>query len=92
MGVLNRKSRLGRQLKRQGGTSQVSIYPLRQPSLSSMIDTVIQVFQEHGDVQPGSMSSLLTGDDERIFAAQRDAFARRIAIALGSPKRSAGAR
>jgi len=60
-----------------GIAAQVSIYPLRQPSFSSTIDAALQVFQEHGlEVQAGAMSSLLTGDDECIFAALREAFVR----------------
>jgi uncharacterized protein YqgV (UPF0045/DUF77 family) len=60
-----------------GIAAQVSIYPLRQPSLSSTIDAALQVFQEHGlEVQAGAMSSLLTGDDEAVFAGLREAFAR----------------
>jgi uncharacterized protein YqgV (UPF0045/DUF77 family) len=59
-----------------GIAAQVSIYPLRQPSLAPAIDTALQVFQEHGlDVQPGAMSSLVSGDDEAIFAGLREAFA-----------------
>ncbi|MCL7453292.1 MAG: thiamine-binding protein [Anaerolineae bacterium] len=60
-----------------GIAAQISIYPLRQPSLAPAIDTVLQVLQEHGlDVQPGAMSSLVTGDDEAIFAGLREAFVR----------------
>jgi uncharacterized protein YqgV (UPF0045/DUF77 family) len=60
-----------------GIAAQVSIYPLRQPSLAPMIDTALQVFQDHGlDVQPGAMSSLVTGDDKALFAGLREAFAR----------------
>jgi uncharacterized protein YqgV (UPF0045/DUF77 family) len=60
-----------------GIAAQVSIYPLRQPSLSPAIDAALQLFQEHGlDVQPGAMSSLVTGDDEAIFAALSQAFVR----------------
>jgi uncharacterized protein YqgV (UPF0045/DUF77 family) len=60
-----------------GIAAQVSIYPLRQPALSPAIETALQVFQQHGlDVQPGAMSSLVAGDDQAIFAALREAFAR----------------
>jgi uncharacterized protein YqgV (UPF0045/DUF77 family) len=60
-----------------GIAAQVSIYPLRQPALSPAIETALQVFQKRGlEVQPGAMSSLVTGDDEAVFAGLREAFAR----------------
>jgi uncharacterized protein YqgV (UPF0045/DUF77 family) len=58
-----------------GITAQVSLYPLRQETLSPIIDEALQTFQEHGlQVEPGSMSSLITGDDAAIFAALQEAF------------------
>ena len=58
-----------------GITAQVSLYPLRQETLSPIIDEALQTFQEHGlQVEPGSMSSLITGDDDTIFAALQEAF------------------
>jgi uncharacterized protein YqgV (UPF0045/DUF77 family) len=58
-----------------GITAQVSLYPLRQETLSPIIDEALQTFQEHGlHVEPGPMSSLITGDDATIFAALQEAF------------------
>ena len=58
-----------------GITAQVSLYPLRQESLSPAIDAAVATFQEHDlDVEPGPMSTLITGDDVAIFGALQEAF------------------
>jgi uncharacterized protein YqgV (UPF0045/DUF77 family) len=58
-----------------GIAAQVSLYPLRQASLSPAIDEALQIFQEHGlSVEPGAMSTLITGDDAVVFAALQEAF------------------
>jgi len=55
--------------------AQVSIYPLRQPSLSPAINKALDIFQKHGlEVTPGAMSSLVSGADEALFAAIKEAF------------------
>ena len=60
-----------------GIAAQVSLYPLRQESLSPAIEETLRIFQEHGlHVEPGAMSSLITGDDAAVFAALREAFCR----------------
>lgn len=60
-----------------GIAAQVSLYPLRQASLSPAIDQALRIFQEHGlDVEPGAMSTLIAGDDAAVFAALREAFRR----------------
>ena len=56
-------------------TAQVSLYPLRQPHLSATIHQVLDVFSGHGlEVIPGTMSSLITGEDETVFTALKEAF------------------
>jgi uncharacterized protein YqgV (UPF0045/DUF77 family) len=56
-------------------SAQVSLYPLRQERLSPAIDVALQSFREHGlAVETGAMSSVITGDDEAIFAALQQAF------------------
>jgi uncharacterized protein YqgV (UPF0045/DUF77 family) len=56
-------------------TAQVSVYPLRQETLSPAIDKALEIFQAHGlDVDAGTMSSLVTGDDGAVFAALQKAF------------------
>jgi uncharacterized protein YqgV (UPF0045/DUF77 family) len=57
--------------------AQVSLYPLRQVSLSPAIDEALRIFREHGlNVEPGAMSTLITGDDAATFAALQEAFRR----------------
>lgn len=59
-----------------GIAAQVSIYPLRQPALSPTIEAALEVFQEFGlEVQAGTMSTVITGEDEAVFGALRQAFA-----------------
>ena len=58
-----------------GITAQVSLYPLRQLSLSPAINEALQIFREHGlSVEPGAMSTLITGNDAAVFAALQEAF------------------
>ena len=55
--------------------AQVSLYPLRQPGISPQIERAIAVFSEHGlKVTPGSMSTVVSGDHDRIFDALKQAF------------------
>jgi tRNA-Thr(GGU) m(6)t(6)A37 methyltransferase TsaA len=58
-----------------GISAQVSLYPLGQEDLSPAIDEALRIFREHGlDVNPGPMSTLISGDDEAIFAALQSTF------------------
>jgi uncharacterized protein YqgV (UPF0045/DUF77 family) len=60
-----------------GVTAQVSLYPLRQETLSTAIAEAIRVFQEHGlEVFPGVMSTLIVGDDAAIFDALEEVLQR----------------
>lgn len=55
-------------------TAQVSVYPLRQPRLSPTIDEAVTICRAHGlDVRPGPMSTLVSGNDEALFAALKEA-------------------
>ncbi len=55
--------------------AQVSMYPLRQPSLSPAIDKALAIFKNHGlKVTPGAMSSVVSGEDEALFSAIKEAF------------------
>jgi uncharacterized protein YqgV (UPF0045/DUF77 family) len=59
-----------------GLTAQVSLYPLRQDHLSPAIDAALALWRERGlDVQPGSMSTLIAGDEAAVWEALRAAFA-----------------
>jgi tRNA-Thr(GGU) m(6)t(6)A37 methyltransferase TsaA len=58
-----------------GIAAQVSLYPLRQESLSQGINETLAIFREHGlHVELGAMSSLIAGDDADVFAALQEAF------------------
>jgi uncharacterized protein YqgV (UPF0045/DUF77 family) len=60
-----------------GIAAQVSIYPLRQPALSPAIDAALQVFEAFDlGVDAGPMSTVVTGEDQAVFAALREAFLR----------------
>jgi uncharacterized protein YqgV (UPF0045/DUF77 family) len=60
-----------------GIAAQVSLYPLRQETLSPAIDEALHVFQAHGlHVEPGTMSSMITGNDAALFAALQETFVR----------------
>ncbi|KPK21757.1 MAG: hypothetical protein AMJ76_01780 [Dehalococcoidia bacterium SM23_28_1] len=55
--------------------AQVSLYPLRQPQLSSAIEGALAVFREHQlQVTSGSMSTAVWGDYDRVFDALKQAF------------------
>ena len=56
-------------------SAQVSLYPLRSPRLSPTIDRAFAIFHAYRlDVQPGSMSTIVSGDDAAVFAALHQAF------------------
>ena len=58
-----------------GISAQVSLYPLGQENLSPTIEVALNVFRHHGlDVTPGSMSTLISGDDAAVFSALQEAF------------------
>ncbi len=55
--------------------AQVSLYPLRQPHLSPAIDQVLRIFEQHGlTVEPGAMSTLITGSEMEVFDGLKEAF------------------
>ena len=56
-------------------TAQVSLYPLGQADLSPAIDEALRILREHGlDVEVGTMSSLVAGDEKAVFTALQSAF------------------
>jgi len=56
-------------------TAQVSLYPLGEGDLSPAIDAAIGEIDRHGlERQTGAMSTVVCGDDEKVFSALRDAF------------------
>jgi uncharacterized protein YqgV (UPF0045/DUF77 family) len=57
-----------------GISAQLSVYPLRQPRLSPAIDETVRICRAHGlEVCPGTMSTVVTGDDDDVFAALKEA-------------------
>ena len=56
-------------------TAQVSLYPLHQSDLSPAIYEALRILREHGlDVEVGTMSSLVAGDEKAVFTALQSAF------------------
>jgi uncharacterized protein YqgV (UPF0045/DUF77 family) len=56
-------------------SAQVSVYPLRQASLSPAIEAALTVFRSHKlEVQPGVMSTMISGDDDEVFASLKETF------------------
>jgi uncharacterized protein YqgV (UPF0045/DUF77 family) len=58
-----------------GISAQVSIYPLRQDNLSPAVDAVGKALDREGvESQLGSMSTIVWGEDEKVFPALMEAF------------------
>jgi len=56
-------------------TAQVSLYPLRQESLTPVIGETLQILQGSAlEVEPDTMSTLLVGDETTIFSTLQEAF------------------
>jgi uncharacterized protein YqgV (UPF0045/DUF77 family) len=56
-------------------SAQISLYPLREARLSPIIEQALDTFKERGlTISPGAMSSLVSGDDEVLFAALKEVF------------------
>ena len=63
-------------------SAQISIYPLRQERLSPAIQAVSDALRSAGlSPEIGSMSTMVTGEADAIFAALREGFARAAASA-----------
>ena len=55
--------------------AQVSLYPLRQNRFSPTISRATAILKQHGlNVEPGSMSSVVSGEDEALFDGLKEAF------------------
>lgn len=56
-------------------SAQISIYPLRQSSLSKTIDTALAVLETSGlKITPGSMSTMIVGREAQLWAGLKNAF------------------
>ena len=57
-------------------SAQLSLYPLGQADLSPAIDAVWQALHAYGlSVEPGTMSTMIRGEDGLVFAGLRESFA-----------------
>ena len=58
-------------------SAQIAVYPLRQDRLTPSIQAVQQALLDHGlRSELGPMSTYVVGEDQTVFAALQDAFAR----------------
>jgi uncharacterized protein YqgV (UPF0045/DUF77 family) len=58
-----------------GIAAQVSLYPLHQASLSWAIEKALRILRKHGlEIEPGAMSTIITGNNETVFAALQETF------------------
>lgn len=56
-------------------TCQFSVYPLGTPDLGPAVEGALAAVRRHGlAVEPGAMSSTVSGPSDEVFAALRDAF------------------
>lgn len=56
-------------------SAQISLYPLRQTSLSEPIEDLLRSLRSRGlDVRPGPMSALVVGEAGALFDALEQAF------------------
>jgi len=58
-------------------SAQISVYPLRQPHLAPAVDAVLaELGARPLQVEPGAMSTLVSGETDTVFAALQAAFRR----------------
>jgi uncharacterized protein YqgV (UPF0045/DUF77 family) len=58
------------------------VYPLGQERLGPSIEAFVQAFGREGlETRVGAMSTLVTGDADRVFAALREGFSKAAMIA-----------
>lgn len=58
-------------------SAQIAVYPLRQERLSPAVEAVRRALLDNGlRAEPGPMSTYVVGEDQAVFAALQDAFAR----------------
>jgi len=56
--------------------AEISLYPLRQNELTKPIQQFIQALENNKlKVEPGPMSTLVTGDSQVVFESVQEAFA-----------------
>lgn len=56
-------------------SAQVSLYPLRSEQVSAVVAETVETLERSDlDTRPGSMSTVVVGPDEKVFAALAAAF------------------
>ena len=56
-------------------SAQISLYPLGKSDLSLAVNKAVSILKEHElEVLPGAMSTVVSGDDECVFAAIKEVF------------------
>ncbi len=56
-------------------SAQISLYPLGSGDLAPAIESFIETLEAHGlSCEVGTMSTVVWGDDEIVFAALREAY------------------
>jgi uncharacterized protein YqgV (UPF0045/DUF77 family) len=56
-------------------SAQMSLYPLRQPKLSPVINAALKVLKRHSlKLIPGSMSTVIIGEENELWSGLRQAF------------------
>jgi uncharacterized protein YqgV (UPF0045/DUF77 family) len=56
-------------------SAQISLYPLKQPSLSPAIETAWMILEENQlDLKKGEMSTVVSGEAEKVFGAIKEVF------------------
>jgi uncharacterized protein YqgV (UPF0045/DUF77 family) len=56
-------------------SAQVSLYPLHQPHTGPAIAEALEIFRARGlDVQPGTMSTMVSGDADVVFDSLKTSF------------------
>jgi uncharacterized protein YqgV (UPF0045/DUF77 family) len=55
-------------------SAQISLYPLKQPSLSPPIEEPWKILEGKLDLKKGPMSSIVRGEAEEVFRAIKEVF------------------
>ena len=56
-------------------SAQISIYPLRRRAVGQVVDVALRSLRAHSvEVTPGSMGTVIVGNENQIFSALRAAF------------------
>ena len=58
-------------------SAQLSLYPLKQPRLTPVIEQALDLFRELGlRLEPGTMSTVIVGEHDVVFDALKEVFCR----------------